>query len=108
MGRIQVLQNQQVQTRTSRERLTEDAAHLEREKERLTARIEKLEQDVNDLETEIAGLTAKLQGYRAELASPLAQGLTRAEEELIEELGREIEQRQKQLLELGKAKNEVF
>ena len=71
------------------------------------ARIEKLEGDVNDLETEIAGLTAKLQGYRTEMAGPLAQGLTAEEEELIEDLGREIEQRQRQLLELGRTKNEV-
>ena len=107
MGRIQVLQNQQVQTRTSRERLTEDAAQLGREKERLTARIEKLEGDANDLETEIAGLNAKLEGYRAEMASPLVQDLTAQEEQLIEGLGREIEQRQKQLLELGRRKNDV-
>ena len=32
---------------------------------------------------------------------------TADEEELIEELGRQIEQRQRQLLELGKRKNEV-
>lgn len=107
MGRIQVLQNQHAQTRTSRERLTEDAAHLEREKERLTGRIEKLEGDVNELETELAGLAAKLEGYRVELTSPLAQGLTPDEEELIEELGRELEQRQKELLELSQKKNEV-
>lgn len=107
MGRIQVLQNQQVQTKTSRERLTEDAAHLEREKERLVVRIEKLEVDVNDLEAELAGLTAKLEGYRAELSSPLAHGLTEEEEDLIEELGKEVEQRQRQLLELSKRKNEV-
>ncbi len=107
MGRIQVLQNQVVQTRVTRERLAEDATQLEREKERTVAKIEKLEGDVNDLETELAGLTAKLEGYRTEMASPLARGLTADEEALIEELGKDIEQRQKQLLELARTKNDV-
>lgn len=106
-GKLQVLNNQQTQTRNMRETLLEEIAALEREKERLVARIAKLENDVDDMESELAGLNARSEGLRAELGSPLAAGLTRQEEALIEALGKEIEQRQKQLVELGKEKNEV-
>ncbi|PSS37849.1 hypothetical protein PHLCEN_2v317 [Hermanssonia centrifuga] len=106
MGKIQVLQNQQMQARNSRESLVEEAAQLAREKERLLERIERLEGEVSDLDAELGALRAKLEGYRAELASPLARGLTAEEEALIEDLGREIDQRQKQVVELGKTKNE--
>ena len=80
---------------------------LGRERERLAERAAKLEGDIVDLETELSTLDARSASLRAELASPLARGLTGEEEQLIEDLGREIEQRQKQLLELGKKKNEV-
>lgn len=106
-GRIQVLTNEQAKAKATRAQMTEEASSFIRERERLVTRIEKLEGDIYELEAELSGLDAKLQGYRTEMASPLAQGLTADEEELIEELGKEVEQRQRQLLEFAEQKNEV-
>lgn len=106
-GKIQVLSNQQMQARQARDTVAEEMTSLSRERERLTERVAKLEGDIVDLETEISNLDARSESLRTELASPLARGLTGEEEQLIEAFGREIEQRQKQLLELGKKKNEV-
>ncbi|KAI0087967.1 hypothetical protein BDY19DRAFT_202098 [Irpex rosettiformis] len=97
VGRMQVLGNQQNQARSIRESLAEESAQFAKEKERLTGRIERLEGEIQELETELDGLRAKLNGYTAEIASPLANGLSAEEEEQIETLGREIEERQKQL-----------
>ena len=106
-GRIQVLTNQQNIARNAREALAEQSAALNKERERLVFRIERLESEVDDLESELSGVNAKLENLRAELASPLAASLSAEEEEHIENLGKEVEQRQKQLLELAKTKNEV-
>lgn len=107
VGRMQVLGNQQTQARSTRETLAEESAQFSKEKDRLTARTERLENEIQDLESELTGLKAKLDSYRAEMASPLANGLSDDEEEQVETLGRELEEMQKQLRELGKTKNEV-
>ncbi|KAI0930349.1 hypothetical protein AcW1_009066 [Taiwanofungus camphoratus] len=105
-GKIQVLTSQQTQVKSLRETLTQDITALNRERERLTERVGKMEGDIEDLQSELGSLNARLEGYRAELASPLAQGLTGEEQAMIEDLGKEVEQRQKQVLEMGKKKNE--
>lgn len=107
VGRIQVLTNQQNQARHSHETLTDEISALNREHERVSERITRFEADTEELESELRSAGAKVEGFRAELASPLAQGLTPQEERMIEELGREVEQHRKQLLELGQKKNEV-
>lgn len=107
VGRMQVLGNQQAHARAARDTLVDDSAAYTRERERLVSRIERLESEVYDLESELQALEAKVQAYRAEMGSPLANGLSEEEEEQIEALGRDIEQRQKQVLELAKTKNEV-
>ncbi|KAL4254273.1 SMC family protein [Abortiporus biennis] len=107
MGKIHVLTNHQNQARSLRENLSSESAQLHQERERLVGRVEKLEGDVLDLENELSGLDQKLEGYRQEMRSPMANGLTNEEEDLIEELGRDIEQRQKALVELGKTKGEL-
>ncbi|KAH9831249.1 structural maintenance of chromosome protein 3 [Rhodofomes roseus] len=106
-GKIQVLSNQQMQARHTRDTVVDEMTALSREKERQTERVAKLEGDIVDLETEIGSLDARLQSLRAELESPLARGMTDEEEQLIEDLGKEVEQRQKQLLEIAKKKNEL-
>ena len=63
--------------------------------------------DIEELRSELSGLDAKIEGFQAELRSPMAQNLTSEEEDLIETLGREVEQRQRNLVELGKQKNQV-
>ena len=107
VGQIQVAQNKQNQARAARDSLVEDSASYMRERERLVTRIERLEGEVYELESELQSLQTKLDGYRTEMRSPLANGLSDEEEEQIESLGRDVEQRQRQLLEFAKIKNEV-
>lgn len=107
VGQIQVAQNKQNQARAARDSLVEDSASYMRERERLVTRIERLEGEVYELESELQSLQAKLDGYRTEMRSPLANGLSDEEEEQIELLGRDVEQRQRQLLEFAKSKNEL-
>lgn len=107
VGKIHITTNQQSQARSARDTLAEESAVYAKEKERLTTRVERLEGEIRDLETELIGLAAKLEGYTAEMDSPLANGLSAQEEEQIEALGREVEERQKELREFGKTKNEV-
>ncbi|KAJ7632426.1 structural maintenance of chromosome protein 3 [Roridomyces roridus] len=106
-GRIQVLNLQCNQIRESRERLMEEGGTLSREKEKLKDRIAKLERDQEELEAELAGLDAKLVGYDNELKSPLTKGLTDQEEEDVVNLGKEVERRRKDMIELQKSKNKV-
>ncbi|KAG5634871.1 hypothetical protein H0H81_000460 [Sphagnurus paluster] len=106
-GRMTVLAGQQNQTRESRERLMDEGNQLTKEKEKLIQRISTLEADLADLETELTGLDTKLSGYRTELTMPLVRGLTNEEEALIVSLGKEVEKRQKDMLELGQVKNKL-
>ncbi|KAG5642310.1 hypothetical protein DXG03_003030, partial [Asterophora parasitica] len=106
-GQMTVLAGQQNQTRDSRERLMNEGNQLTREKEKVTQRILSLEADLADLETELMGLDTKLTGYKAELATPLARGLSSEEEGLIVTLGKEVEKRQKEMVELSRNKNKL-
>ncbi|KAJ7098111.1 structural maintenance of chromosome protein 3 [Mycena belliarum] len=106
-GRIQVLNLQINQIRESRERLTDEGTALTREKGKLNERSAKLERDQDELEAELNGLDAKLAGYENELKSPLTKGLTDEEEEDVVNLGNEVEDRRKELVELGKSKNKL-
>ncbi|KAJ6546482.1 structural maintenance of chromosome protein 3 [Mycena vulgaris] len=106
-GRIQVLNLQINQIRESRERLMDEGGTLTKEKEKLKERSGKLERDQEELEAELGGLDAKLTGYQNELRSPLTKGLTDQEEEDVVSLGNEVEQRRKDMIELGKSKNKL-
>ncbi|KAF8648124.1 hypothetical protein AX16_006389 [Volvariella volvacea WC 439] len=97
----------QTVTRDSRERFLEEGNMLMKEKDKLESRIAKLERDISDLEGELTGLDAKLEGYQAELNTPLVAGLTPEEEGLIATLGKEVEGRRKDLLELARSKNQL-
>jgi structural maintenance of chromosome 3 (chondroitin sulfate proteoglycan 6) len=106
-GKLQVAITQQEQARTSRQTLLDEGNALTREAEKLKERIVRLEGDIEDMETELSGLEAKLAGYKNELASPMSKSLTDEEERMIESLGKEVETRQKNIIELGKARVEV-
>jgi structural maintenance of chromosome 3 (chondroitin sulfate proteoglycan 6) len=106
-GKLQVATAQQEQARTSRQTLLDEGNVLTREAERLKERIVKLEGDIDEMETELSGLDAKLAGYKSELGSPMSKSLTDGEERMIETLGKEVETRQKQIIELGNARVEV-
>lgn len=106
-GKRQVMENQQEQARTSRQTSLDEENALNREADRLKERISRLEGEVDDMETELSGLQTKLAGYQAELASPMTKTLTNQEEAMIDSLGKEVETRQKQIVELGKARAEV-
>lgn len=106
-GRITIAGNQQNKIRDRREQLLERGNLLLKEREKLRNRTLKLEGDINELEAEIDGLKAKLAGYAAEIRAPLAAGLAAEEENLIVDLGQQVEAYRKELVEMGKAKNEV-
>jgi structural maintenance of chromosome 3 (chondroitin sulfate proteoglycan 6) len=106
-GRMTVLVGQQNQIRYSRERLLEEGTMLSNSKEKLQERIGKLEQDADELETELSGVEAKVAGYTEELSSPMTNGITHQEEQMIVNLGKEVERRRKDMIELSKRKHEV-
>ena len=90
------------------ERLLEEGGALAAAKEKLRERVARLEGDVEELETELRGLEAKLAGYTAELKTPMTNGLSGEEEALVSQLGKEVERRRKDMIELSKQKNEVW
>ncbi|KIJ60275.1 hypothetical protein HYDPIDRAFT_43407 [Hydnomerulius pinastri MD-312] len=106
-GKIQVLTIQQAQARESREIFLQDGNSLTKERERLNARVLALEGDISDLETELSGTAARAQGYREELSTPLTQNLTDEEASMMDALGIEVEERRRQVLELGKTRSEL-
>jgi structural maintenance of chromosome 3 (chondroitin sulfate proteoglycan 6) len=106
-GESQVLNHQLNQAKQARDALGAEMNALRAERERLLEKIEKMEGEIDDSETELGELETKLQGYEIEFNSPLARGLTREEDDLVEALGKEIETRQKELADRSKDKNEV-
>jgi structural maintenance of chromosome 3 (chondroitin sulfate proteoglycan 6) len=106
-GRIQVLSNQQKVARESREGISAEITAFQKEKERVEGRILKVEEDVQELTGELRTLGARVEAYRVELSSPMVQELSAEERSHIEELSRDIEARQKLLVEMGKTKTEV-
>jgi structural maintenance of chromosome 3 (chondroitin sulfate proteoglycan 6) len=106
-GKVTVLMGQQNQIRDSRDRLVEEGISLAHSKEKLKARVSKLEQEKEELETELSSLETKVAGYQSELATPLTNGITRDEEQMIVTLGKEVERRRKDMVELSKRRNEV-
>jgi hypothetical protein len=52
-------------------------------------------------------MKVRREAYEQEMKTPLAAGLSPAEIEELEELGKEADTRKKALLEAGKRKNEV-
>ena len=106
-GRIQVLTLQQAQARESRENFLQDVNSLSKERERLDARVVALETEIGDLETELSSTHARAQGYRQELSTPLTQNLTDEEANMMDALGIEVEERRRQVVELGRTRSDV-
>ncbi|KAG7088666.1 hypothetical protein E1B28_012638 [Marasmius oreades] len=106
-GQMSVLTAQQNQIREARERLMHEGMMMSKEKDKLNERIETLEKDVQELETELSELETKISGYQNELKTPLTQDLSAEEEQLIENLGKEVEKRRKDMVQLAKRKAEV-
>jgi len=106
-GKITVAMGQLNQIKDSRDRLVEEGNTLSQKKDRLKDRTEKSEVDIQELETELTELRTKIESYAAEMRTPLANAITREEEELVVNLGREVEKRKKDMLALNKKKNEV-
>lgn len=107
-GQITIATGQQNQIRDGRERLMEQNTDLNNRKERLRERAAALERDVEELETEITGLDTKIAGYEQEVRTPMTNSLTREEERQIDSLGKEVERRRKEMIELSKRKSEVW
>lgn len=106
-GRIQVLTNQVNQVKAGRTGAAGEAETLGRERERLEGRVARLEKELEELESEIAGLGARIEGYREEIGEEMTNGLTDEEEDMVDELEKEVERKQKEMVDLSKKKNEV-
>ncbi|KIJ14906.1 hypothetical protein PAXINDRAFT_134132 [Paxillus involutus ATCC 200175] len=106
-GKIQVLTIQQAQARESRENFLQDANSLTKERERLDARVFALETEIVDLETELSSTASRAHGYREELSTPLTQNLTDEEANMMDALGIDVQERRRQVLELGKIRSEM-
>ncbi|KAH9048361.1 structural maintenance of chromosome protein 3 [Lactarius hengduanensis] len=106
-GRIQVLSSQQKGARETREGISAEIMVIQREKERIEGRISKLEEDVQELGGELRALDARVEAYRSELSSPMVQELSAEERDYIDELSKDVEARQKLLVEMGKTKTEL-
>ncbi|KAH9001993.1 structural maintenance of chromosome protein 3 [Lactarius hatsudake] len=106
-GRIQVLSSQQKGARETREGISAEIMVIQREKERIEGRISKLEEDVQELGGELRALDARVEAYRSELSSPMVQELSAEERDYIDELSKDVEARQKSLVEMGKTKTEL-
>ncbi|KAJ2918709.1 hypothetical protein MD484_g1714, partial [Candolleomyces efflorescens] len=106
-GRIVVLNGQMTQVREARERLMDEGASLVRAREKVRERIGRVEGDVEELEAELTGLEAKLGALSAELKTPLSNGISAEEEQLIVALGKEVDKRKKEVVELSRRKNEL-
>uniref|UniRef100_A0A0W0FZU7 Putative structural maintenance of chromosome protein 3 n=1 Tax=Moniliophthora roreri TaxID=221103 RepID=A0A0W0FZU7_MONRR len=106
-GDISILGAQQTQIREGRERLQSQGILLTKEKEKLVARIEQLEKDIGELESELAGIETRMGVYEAELEEPLSRGLSREEEREIEDLGKEVEKRRREVKDAAARKTQV-
>ncbi|KAH9083418.1 structural maintenance of chromosome protein 3 [Lactarius deliciosus] len=106
-GRIQVLSSQQKGARETREGISAEIMVIQRERERIEGRISKLEEDVQELGGELRALDARVAAYRSELSSPMVQELSAEERDYIDELSKDVEARQKLLVEMGKTKTEL-
>lgn len=106
-GKISVNQAKQGQIREERERVMEEGTSLTQEKHVLEGRIGKFEADILDLETELVQLTAKVDGYKAEVGTPLVNGLTPDEEAEIERLSKDGERLKQAMIKLTEQVNEV-
>ncbi|KAK7035420.1 Structural maintenance of chromosomes protein 3 [Paramarasmius palmivorus] len=106
-GETSILGAQQQQIREARERLQSQGFHLTKEKERLLTRIGQLEKDISELEVELGSIQARMEAYQNELKEPLSRGLTRDEERQMEELGKEVETRRKEVKDAARRKAEV-
>ncbi|KIK63824.1 hypothetical protein GYMLUDRAFT_40909 [Collybiopsis luxurians FD-317 M1] len=103
-GQMSIFSAHQNQIREGRDRLMAEGVVLTKEKEKMSDRLEALESDAQELEAELATLQTKVAGLKNELQTPMTQNLTAEDESLIESLGVEVEQRRRDLVELGKTK----
>ncbi|CAE6444092.1 unnamed protein product [Rhizoctonia solani] len=106
-GEIQVLTSKRAQAQAIRAGLADEAYSLDAEKTNLAARIEQLEKAKAEQEADVRDMRLRRGAYEAEMKTPLAAGLSQAEVNEMEELGREVDTRKKSLLEVGKQKTEL-
>lgn len=106
-GKVQVANSQQEQAKNARQTLMDESAALSTEVDRLKERILRLESEIEHMETELGGLYTKIEGYKSELATPMTKTLSDEEDGMIDILGKEVESRQKQIIELGRTRLEV-
>lgn len=106
-GQIQILESQRNQASSSREPLMTEASLLDREKLNLTEKVTKLEKEIEGIEADLVDYEAKIEAYTEDLKKPLENRLSKAEEELIAALSKEVDERNRAWSERVNKKNEV-
>ncbi|KAG8933420.1 Structural maintenance of chromosomes protein 3 [Tulasnella sp. 418] len=106
-GQISALEQKRKTILANREPLSLQSTELHREEQVLKERIEKLENSLSDLDVEVKALVARRDAMKQEMASPLTNALSPGETREMEELAKEVGQRQKSLIELTARKNEL-
>ncbi|QRV84048.1 chromosome segregation protein sudA [Ceratobasidium sp. AG-Ba] len=106
-GEIQILSSKRTQAQSMRASLMDEAHALESEESRLLARVEQLERGKAEQEADGRDMKVRREAYEAEMKTPLAAGLSAAETDEMEELGRQVDTRKKALVDVGKRKTEA-
>ncbi|QRW12681.1 chromosome segregation protein sudA [Ceratobasidium sp. AG-Ba] len=106
-GEIQILSSKRTQAQSMRASLMDEAHALESEESRLLARVEQLERGKAEQEADGRDMKVRREAYEAEMKTPLAAGLSAAETDEMEELGRQVDTRKKALVDVGKRKTEL-
>ncbi|EFI27235.1 hypothetical protein CC1G_15063 [Coprinopsis cinerea okayama7 len=106
-GKIVYTTGQVNQVREARERFMDEGASLTRSKDQKKERYLKVQSDIEEMESELGGLEERLRSLKEELGAPLVDGLTPEEEALVTNLGKEVERRRKEMVEIGRRRHEL-
>lgn len=107
LGRLQVAQGKQETILRGRDPLMRESMFLQREQERLGERVATFQTRLAELEREMLSQNARREAFRAELGTPMAQGLSNAELARTEQLGKDIGRLKTSLMGLSELKNQV-
>jgi structural maintenance of chromosome 3 (chondroitin sulfate proteoglycan 6) len=106
-GQIQVLEGQKSQAQNARATLTERAMAADRMKDNALERMKKISKDLADAESEMDSCAVKRVACEENLKMPMEDRLSNAEEQLLEALSQEVEDRAKALRELMRLSGDV-
>ena len=106
-GEVQVREMRANRLRDAREPLAYEVRARETETEQIRERIDALEGGLRELEGEVADVAVRLQSHQEEMETPMTSGVSAAEEEALEKLGKEIQRTRRELSGLTKDRTAV-